>query len=54
MTVQLICPNLKCRKLLAVPEEHRGRNVKCQYCHMLLRVPEPNEKKLASAGKDDK
>ncbi|HEV8290601.1 MAG TPA: MJ0042-type zinc finger domain-containing protein, partial [Tepidisphaeraceae bacterium] len=40
MAVQLICPNLKCRKLLVVPEEVRGKMVKCQHCQTQFRVPE--------------
>ena len=40
MAVQLICPNLKCRKLLMVPDDVRGKMVKCQHCHTPLRVPE--------------
>jgi hypothetical protein len=39
MSVQIICPNLKCRKILAVPDALRGKSVKCQYCQMVLRVP---------------
>ena len=39
MPVQIICPNLKCRKILAVPDEFRGKSVKCQYCQTVLRVP---------------
>jgi hypothetical protein len=42
-TVQLICPNLKCRKLLTVPEEIRGKMVKCQHCQTQFRVPEPSK-----------
>ena len=41
MPIQLICPNLRCRKVLAVPEEVRGRIVKCQHCTTMLRVPKP-------------
>jgi hypothetical protein len=52
MPVQLICPNLKCRKILSVPDELRGHNVKCQYCQSILRVPPPGDKKLAASGKD--
>lgn len=40
MSVQLICPNLKCRKILSAPDEARGKLVKCQYCQMSFRVPE--------------
>ncbi len=39
MPVQLICPNLRCRKFLAVPEEARGKMVKCQHCQTNFRVP---------------
>ena len=30
MACQLICPNLRCRKILSVPDDVRGRLVKCQ------------------------
>ena len=40
MPVQIICPSLKCRKILLVPDELRGKQVKCQHCHTVLRVPE--------------
>ena len=40
MPVQLICPNLRCRKILAVPDEVRGKLVKCQHCQTMFRVPE--------------
>jgi hypothetical protein len=40
MPCQLICPNLRCRKILSVPEEVRGKLVKCQFCHTMFRVPE--------------
>ena len=50
MPVQLLCPNLKCRKILSVPEEIRGKLVKCQYCQTMIRVPLPKtEPALASA-----
>jgi hypothetical protein len=41
MSVQLLCPNLKCRKILSVSDELRGKLVKCQYCQTMLRVPSP-------------
>jgi hypothetical protein len=41
MPVQMLCPNLKCRKILSVPDEARGKLVKCQYCQSMLRVPAP-------------
>lgn len=40
MPCQLICPNLRCRKLLCVPDDVRGKLVKCQHCQTMFRVPE--------------
>jgi hypothetical protein len=39
MACQLICPNLRCRKILSVPEAMRGKVVKCQHCQSGFRVP---------------
>jgi hypothetical protein len=41
MPCQLICPNLRCRKILSVPDEVRGKLVKCQHCQTMFRVPDP-------------
>ena len=54
MPVQIICPNLKCRKVLAVPDEFRSKSVKCQYCQTVLRVPEGRKPALVAAGKTGK
>ena len=48
VAVQIICPNLRCRKLLSVPEEFRGKQVKCQHCQSLLRVPSPRKEEVKS------
>lgn len=48
--MQMICPNLGCRKVLSVPDEARGKQVKCQYCQTTFRVPEtPKQVKGLSA-----
>ena len=52
MPVQLICPNLRCRKILAVPDEVRGKLVKCQHCQTMFRVPEGRPAATAGAGAD--
>ncbi len=49
MPVQMICPNLRCRKILSVPDEIRGKLVKCQYCQQPFRVPELRRPAAASA-----
>ena len=48
MPVQLICPNLKCRKFLAVPDDVRGKLVKCQHCATHFRVPDAKKAEPAS------
>ena len=49
MSVQLLCPNLKCRKILSVPADVRGKLVKCQYCQTMLRVPTPKTETAGAA-----
>ena len=39
MSVTLMCPNLRCRKVLAVPEAARGKRVRCSYCGTMFMVP---------------
>jgi hypothetical protein len=43
MSCQLICPNLRCRKILSVPDQMRGKLVKCQHCQGSFRVPPPKQ-----------
>ena len=44
MPVTIMCPNLRCRKVLIVAESTRGKRVRCNYCKTMLVVPQ------ASAG----
>ncbi len=55
MPVQLICPNLRCRKFLSVPDDVRGKLAKCQHCSTNFRVPEARKAApvAAAAGEDD-
>jgi len=39
-SVRLICPNLQCRSILAVPPKARGKTVKCASCGARIRIPE--------------
>jgi LSD1 subclass zinc finger protein len=48
MAVQIICPNLQCRKILAVPDEVRGKQVKCPHCQTTVRVPEARRPAVAA------
>lgn len=54
MACQLICPNLRCRKILSVPDEVRGKLVKCQHCQTMFRVPEGKKPAAAAAAGGDK
>lgn len=49
MPVQMICPSLRCRKILSVPDEVRGKLVKCQHCQTMFRVPEARKVAAGSA-----
>jgi hypothetical protein len=39
--VRIMCPNLTCRKVLAVPPACRGKTVRCRNCGTNIRVPGP-------------
>lgn len=43
--VRVMCPNLTCRKILAVPAACRGKTVRCRSCGTNIRIP--------AAGKPD-
>ena len=47
--VRLICPNLKCRKILAVPSDLRGRIIRCSACGTTIKVPPAAPKSDADA-----
>jgi hypothetical protein len=38
-TLRLMCPNLTCRKILAVPQTARGKTVRCRGCATNIKVP---------------
>jgi len=39
VNVRIMCPNLTCRKVLAVPSACRGKTVRCRNCATNIRVP---------------
>lgn len=39
-TLRIMCPNLVCRKILAVPTSARGKTVRCKGCQTNIRIPE--------------
>lgn len=38
--VTIMCPNLACRSLLRVPENVRGKRIRCGECGTVFTVPE--------------
>ena len=49
MAVTIMCPNLRCRKILMVPGEMRGSRVRCSYCGMLMLVPKAKAMHMMTA-----
>jgi hypothetical protein len=47
MAVHVICPSLRCRKILTLDEGVKGKLVTCRYCSMEFRVPAPRKTPLA-------
>lgn len=39
--ISIMCPNLTCRKVLMVPQNCRGKTVRCRACGTNIRVPSP-------------
>ncbi len=37
--IRIMCPNLSCQRVLAVPEAARGRVVRCRVCGMNVKIP---------------
>lgn len=50
MPVTLLCPNLKCRRVLQVPDTVRGKQVRCSHCGSHLLVPPGKPAAPAKAG----
>jgi len=38
-TIRILCPNLRCRRILAVPANARGKVVVCKSCGTRITVP---------------
>ena len=37
--IRIMCPNLSCQRVLAVPEGARGKVVRCRVCGMNIKIP---------------
>ncbi len=38
-SIRVMCPNLTCRKILAVPSVARGKTVRCRGCGTNIKIP---------------
>jgi RNase P subunit RPR2 len=45
--IRIMCPNLGCKRVLAVPVHARGKLVRCRGCGINIRIP------LAKKNKDE-
>jgi hypothetical protein len=39
--IRIMCPNLSCKRVLAVPAHARGKLVRCKGCGVNIRIPLP-------------
>ncbi len=49
--IRIMCPNLKCRAVLGVPAEARGRLVRCRNCGGKIMVPKKSGSSAAAPAK---
>jgi len=50
--IKVMCPNLTCRRVLAVPGAARGKVVRCRHCSTTIKIPAAPA--AAAAPKDPK
>jgi hypothetical protein len=41
MSIQMVCPNIRCRHMHSFPPEARGQVIKCLKCTTRFRIPAP-------------
>ena len=50
--VKVMCPNLSCQRILAVPAHARGEIVRCGGCNTNIRIPRSSGRNRAQGGSD--
>jgi hypothetical protein len=48
--IRIMCPNLGCQRILAVPSRARGQVVRCRGCRTNIRVPSEQGEDDAARG----
>jgi len=51
--IQIMCPKLTCRRILAVPVAARGKIVRCRGCGSTVRVPDAKLEQSVSADENE-
>ena len=41
--IRIMCPNIACKRVLAVPTHARGKLVRCKSCGINIRIPQKKE-----------
>jgi len=49
-SIRIMCPNLVCRKVLAVPKVARGKSVRCRGCGTLIKIPAGSKEASGNGG----
>jgi ribosomal protein S27E len=47
--IRIMCPNLGCRRILAVPGHARGKLVRCRSCGTTIRIPQKAKEPVEAA-----
>lgn len=50
--IRIMCPNLACQRILAVPSHARGKLVRCRSCGMNVRIPQTKTAKTDTPSGD--
>lgn len=51
--IRIMCPNLACKRVLAVPGHARGKLVRCRGCGINIKIPVPKVKEAAPPAADE-
>ena len=52
MTVTILCPKLTCRAVLRVPDNIRGKRVRCSECETTFLVPQADSAEKPESKKE--
>jgi len=47
--IRIMCPNIACKRVLAVPTHARGKLVRCKSCGINIRIPMPKKEEAVPA-----